>query len=87
MSRLSTSLPRTAMRGTLIAALAVLGACSSSGSSYNPLKRMGDSTYEKEQRQRGQEPRNPSHIEQQRRGGQDSGRAAPPAVPAPAPHA
>ena len=70
------ALPRILVRSAAVAtAVVLLGACSSSGSGYNPFDTKGDSRYEKDyRRQPGQEPaRNPSDIEQRRRGGQDSG--------------
>jgi hypothetical protein len=80
--------PRLATRGTLIvAALVMLGACSSSGSGFNPFDRKSDSSYERDQRQRGQEPRNRSDIEQRKRGGQDSSQVVPLGAPAVTPYA
>ena len=83
------ALSRMFARSTVMATVVLIGACSSSGSGYyNPYKSI-DSRYEREQqRQRGEEPaRNPSHIEERRRGGQDSSHATPPGVPGVTPRA
>jgi hypothetical protein len=77
MSSSTSTLQRAAVRGLVaLTALVMLGACSSSGSSFNPFNRKGDAAYERD-RQRGEQPRNQSESERRKRGGQDSSRLTP----------